>query len=193
VSKPCGFPSASEAYCNNNNNNQQCAERITITMALWLVVLYYSSYLYYTCTHRLVPNAHIYLYTYMLILYIFVIMCVCREYTAYIYELLLNIVRKRDATTPLRGGSDRSSPSVLQNRKKTRTQNVKTGVNVCIFIPVTLLHTTRISKTHCAPIQTDLSARRRRRSCSRSCGVNQHPSRIFEYFTRIIMFIYHIN
>lgn len=59
-------------------------------------------------------------------------MCVCRMYTC-IDELLLNIVRKRDTTAPLRGGSDRSSASVLQKREKNRTKNVKTGVNVCIL------------------------------------------------------------
>lgn len=115
-------------------------------------------------------------------------MYVCLVYTC-IDELLLNIVHKRDTTTPLRGGSDRSSPSVLQKREKNRTQNVKTGVNVCIFIPVTLLLTARFPKTHCAPIQTDLSVRRRRRSCSSSRGESRHPSRISEYFTRIIIFI----
>jgi len=107
-----------------------------------------------------------------------------------VYELLLYIVRKRDTTTPLRGGSDRSSPSVLQKRKKNRTQNVKTGVNVCIFIPVTLLLTAKIPKTHCAPIQTDLSARRRRRSCSKSRSAYQHPSRIYLNISHVLLYIY---
>lgn len=37
-------------------------------------------------------------------------------------------------TYTLRGGSDRSSPNVLPKKKKNRTQNVKTGLSVCVFL-----------------------------------------------------------
>jgi len=92
--------------CVYNNHNGSVTRGIIFIVPIYIRI----------CIHRSVPNAHTH-YIPMYYIYIYVIMCVCRVYTC-IDELLLNIVRKRDTTTPLRGGSDRSSRVFCKNERK---------------------------------------------------------------------------
>jgi len=120
VSEPCGFPSASEAYCNNITTTINNVQRVynnhngSVTRGIIFIVCVYTQ-----VTAQWPYTLYTYIGTYMHYMYIPYYVRVSCVYTHW-WVILLNIVRKRDTTTPLRGGSDRSSPSVLQKRKKNR-------------------------------------------------------------------------